>query len=170
MLFYLLAERKVKKMKKRAELQSEDGATAVELTFSLMAFLVFIIVTIEAGIIGFRTLTAQYVASQTAREAAIFGGNTNGGRNIRAVQNYSYDLARQRGLNLPSRREWRRELMQVCELGQIESIENVRCPSGNNFGAAEDFVSVRIVIPSRFFLQALEIDVIGWGVARNEPF
>lgn len=159
------------KMKIRAEVKSECGATAVELTFSLMAFLVFIIVTIEAGIIGFRTLTAQWVASQTAREAAIFGGDEGTGDvNITLVRNYSHNLASNRGLNLPSIEEWEDDHFQVCRLEDIESIENVRCTDGNNFGVAEDFVSVRIAIPTRFFLQALEIEVIGWGVARNEPF
>ena len=90
----------------------EQGATMVEFVFTAAAFFMLIVVTFEAAILGFRSLSVQYVASRTAREIALFSGNEGtGDRNITFARDLSENLMDQVGLGVPQgnvRDPWRR--------------------------------------------------------------
>ncbi|HQH25785.1 MAG TPA: hypothetical protein PLP17_00185 [Oligoflexia bacterium] len=51
--------------------QREQGAVFIEFTFSALAILFILVVTIESALAGFRSLGAQYVASMTARQLTL---------------------------------------------------------------------------------------------------
>lgn len=167
---------------------NESGAIMVEFTFSAIAFFMFLIVTFEIGIVGWRSVTVQYIASQTVREAAMFAGNEGSspaGKNIttmleysrRLALNYSLDAQKITNTNDP----WK-DNFSICELenvGLFNTANAGRCMATAQFGdndndgllgSPEDFIVVRIVLPTRFLLQTMVIEVVGWAAARNEEF
>ena len=163
----------------------QSGAVAVELAFSATAFFLFLIVTFEIGIVGWRAVTAQYIASKVVREAAFFAGDEGAAApyrpNYNRVRNYARRMAADYGINFTAA-EFRR-YFDVCPLEYVADFDRPNAgqcqptlpasrgfyPNGN-FGNPESFIVVRLVIPSRIVLQTIPINVTGWAVARNEEF
>lgn len=84
-----------------ARAQSERGATMVEFVFSALVLITLLVVVMESGILGWRALTAQYIASSTARYASLFAGNEgNNSANIHDVKEYSRRTAIRLGLRI----------------------------------------------------------------------
>ncbi len=73
----------------------------VEFAFAASWFFLLIVVTFESAVLGWRALTAQFIASSIARESALFGGEEGVGKaNVRAMKDQSYELATRLGLRL----------------------------------------------------------------------
>lgn len=68
--------------RERASVREERGATIVEFALSMGVFFVLILFTVECALLGYRSLTVQYVASRTAREGLLSGSTTTGIRNV----------------------------------------------------------------------------------------
>ena len=162
----------------------QSGAVAVEFAFSATAFFLFLIVTFEIGIVGWRAVTAQYIASKAVREAAFFAGDEGAPPNrpnYYRVRNYARRMAADYGINI-SHNDFK-ALFDVCPLEYVANFDQPNAGQceptrpasqgyypGGNFGEPESFIVVRVVIPSRIVLQTIRINVTGWAIARNEEF
>lgn len=159
----------------------------VEFAFSAAAFGLFLIISIEMGIVCWRLVTAQYIASLTAREAAMFAGSEGAfahpffqprPANVRRMRDYSYRQAfRMLGGRVGTVAEWNNNF-SICAVRNVRPLTDLTAPGTcttnfndpNAMGDPEEFIAVRIDLPTRFFFQTMTIPIYGWAAARNEEF
>jgi hypothetical protein len=166
-----------------ARSKSEHGTTLIEFAIAALVFFLLLGLVIDCALLGYRTLSIQYVASRTSREGLKDRGKwtptvpATEAAYLDAIKKRAAELALPLGLKLEHRWWKNRTQIQVCNHRQINQITG-RCncwptiisplQQCNTGDRKDDFTIVRIEFGYRMLFKTIPFLLVGESAGKKE--
>lgn len=134
--------------------QRERGATLIEFAITFLPFMMLVLASVECAIVGFRSLSIQYVASHGVRKAILRQYTVD-----QLKKDHIQPLANNLGIPVA--------LSNISICAAKDMRQNGSCKT-EGLGEPERFVAVAVVFPTGFMFGIKQFNLIGIAAGRNE--
>ncbi len=146
---------------------SERGVALLEVLTTVPIFMFLLISLVDCALIGYKSLTAQFVASRVVRYGAVLDIASPvihpDGSDDRGIMMEAYMVALERSLGLKTSDE------KICGINPAAGITSLgSCNSRNYGGAPGQYVYTRVNISHEAMLGLFTVNLRGEAIARNE--